>query len=305
MLRQLKPQPNIDFIVRSHRELDLRNQSAVSQFIAENKIDEIYLAAARVGGIHANDTYPADYIYDNLMMQCNVIHSAYRNGVNKLLLLGSSCIYPRLAAQPMLESELLTGKLEPTNEPYAIAKIAGIKLCESYNRQHGCDYRSVMPTNLYGENDNFHPQNSHVIPALMLRLHQAKLNGDSQMSVWGSGQARREFLHVNDMASACVYLMNLSQSQYQAALGERLSHINIGTGQDCTIQELVKIIAKVVEYNGEIVFDISKPDGAPRKLLNSDRLTKLGWSPSISLQQGLVGTYAWLLAQDSDLRGAN
>ena len=301
--RRLQSEPTAELIVRSRAELDLSCQSAVAKFFANNKIDQIYLAAAKVGGIHANDAYPADFIYTNLMIQCNVIHSAYQAGVKKLLLLGSSCIYPRMAAQPMVESELLTGALEPSNEPYAIAKIAGIKLCESYNRQYGCDYRSVMPTNLYGENDNFHPQNSHVIPGLMRRFHLAKLNNEAQVSVWGSGKPRREFLHVNDMAAACVYLMNLPQSQYRAAVDTRLSHINIGSGQDCTIKELVEIITSVVGYQGEIVFDSSKPDGTPRKLLNTERLNTLGWSASISLRQGLERTYVWFLAHHADLRG--
>ena len=303
VVRLLKLNTNVEIITRTHADLNLINQVDVNAFFKDEKIDQVYLAAAKVGGIHANDTYPADFIYDNLMIQSNVIESAYRNGVTKLLLLGSSCIYPRLADQPMNEGSLLTSSLEPTNEPYAIAKIAGIKLCESYNRQYGVDYRSVMPTNLYGENDNFHPENSHVIPAMLRRFHQAKINGDQEVLVWGSGKPMREFLYVDDMASACVHLMDLSPESYREAVDERLSHINIGTGVDCTIQELAETISRVVEYQGAIRYDSSKPDGAPRKLLDVSRLSALGWQASISLEQGLSLTYQWFLKNEQKLRG--
>lgn len=303
LLRNLESDGKIELITRAHDELDLRDQHAVHTFFHENSLDEVYFAAARVGGIHANDRYPADFIYDNLMMQCNLINAAFKAGVKRLLLLGSSCIYPRLAAQPISEAELLTGTLEPTNEPYAIAKIAGIKLCESYNRQHGTDYRSVMPTNLYGENDNFHPQNSHVIPAMMRRFHEAKMNNDAEVAVWGTGKPRREFLHVDDMAQACIHVMNLCKDDYDSATDPRLSHINIGSGEDCTIGELAKVMAKVVGFDGQLKFDISKPDGTPRKLLDVTRLTQLGWRASIGLEQGLTRTYAWFLENESSLRG--
>ena len=303
LVHQLSANPDVKILSRSHAELDLTKQDAVQTFFAENAIDEVYLAAAKVGGIHANDTCPADFIYDNLMIQSNIIHSAYQQGVTKLLLLGSSCIYPRLAEQPMTEGALLTGKLEQTNEPYAIAKIAGIKLCESYNRQYGVDYRCVMPTNLYGENDNFHPENSHVIPAMMGRFHQAKLNNDKEVVVWGSGKPKREFLYVEDMASASIHVMNISIEQYQSAINSRLSHINIGTGVDCTIKELAETIAKVVGFSGELTFDTSKPDGTPRKLLNVDLLRNLGWSYSIGLNEGLSRTYQWFKNNHEQLKG--
>ena len=300
--RQLGAVPGNQIIAHTHAELDLTRQSAVLELFANDKIDEVYLAAARVGGIFANDQFPANFIYENLMIECNVIHSAYQHGVNKLLLLGSSCIYPRLAAQPIHESELLSGALEPTNESYAIAKIAGIKLCESYNRQYGVDFRSVMPANLYGENDNFHPLYSHVIPAMMRRFHQAKIDRSSEVSVWGSGKPMREFLHVDDMASASIHVMQLADEQYRAATEPRLSHINVGTGVDCSIRELAETIAEVVGFSGELVFDTSKPDGTPRKLLNVDRLTSLGWQASITLTQGLRSTYAWYLENADTLR---
>lgn len=303
--RQLASNPDIEIISRSHAELELTDQNAVQTFFKENAIDEVYLAAAKVGGIHANDTYPADFIYDNLMVQSNVIHEAYQNGVKKILLLGSSCIYPRLAEQPISENSLLTGELEPTNEPYAIAKIAGIKMCESYNRQYGVDYRSVMPTNLYGENDNFHPQNSHVIPAMMSRFHQAKLNSEPEVIIWGSGKPMREFLHVDDMAAASIYLMDLPLDKFQSETQTRLSHINIGTGIDCTIRELAETMAVVVGYSGKLIFDTSKADGTPRKLLNVDRLKKLGWQASITLNQGLARTYSWYVEHQGDIRGQN
>lgn len=275
--------------------LDLLDQAAVRQYFRENRIDQVYLAAAHVGGIHANNAYPADFIYRNLVIQTNVIQAAHQNGIQKLLFLGSSCIYPREAAQPMSEEALLTGILEPTNEPYAIAKIAGIKLCESFNRQFGRDYRSVMPTNLYGPNDNFHPENSHVIPALLRRFHEAVLRGDERMVVWGSGNPKREFLHVNDMAAASVHVMELDADALQQATQPMLSHINVGTGHDCTIRQLAQTIAKVTGFAGELVFDTSKPDGTPRKLLDVSRLSSLGWSSTISLEAGLRDTYEWYL----------
>ncbi|MGI9277769.1 MAG: GDP-L-fucose synthase family protein, partial [Endozoicomonas sp.] len=255
-----------------------------------------------VGGIHANNAYPAEFIYENLMIECNIIHQAYAAGVKRLLFLGSSCIYPKLAQQPMVESELLNGHLEPTNEPYAIAKIAGIKLCESYNRQYEVDYRSVMPTNLYGENDNFHPENSHVIPAMMRRFHQAKMNGDKEVVVWGTGKPMREFLHVDDMAAACVHVMNLNRAIYDSHTDPMMSHINVGTGVDCTIRELAETMKQVVGFEGELVFDTSKPDGTPRKLMDVSRLERMDWKASISLRDGLADTYRWFLQNDTDLR---
>lgn len=277
IVRQLENRNDIELIIRDRTELDLMSQSAVQKFFATEKIDEIYLAAAKVGGIQANNNYPAEFIYQNLMIECNIIHAAHLAGIQKLLFLGSSCIYPKLAAQPMTEEALLTGVLEPTNEPYAIAKIAGIKLCESYNRQYGRDYRSVMPTNLYGENDNFHPENSHVIPALLRRFHEAKIRNDKEMVVWGTGKPMREFLHVDDMAAASVHVMELSDQIYQTNTQPMLSHINVGTGVDCTIRELAETMAKVVGFTGNLVFDSTKPDGTPRKLMDVSRLAKLGW----------------------------
>lgn len=303
LVRQLKKQPDIQLIVRSRNELNLLDQHAVQEFFKAESIDQVYLAAAKVGGIHANNQYPAEFIYENLMIEANIIHAAHLAGVQKLLFLGSSCIYPKMAAQPMTEAALLTGTLEPTNEPYAIAKIAGIKLCESYNRQYGRDYRSVMPTNLYGENDNFHPENSHVIPAMMRRFHEAKLANASQVVVWGSGKPMREFLHVNDMAAASVHVMNLDNAIYQANTQPMLSHINVGTGLDCTIRELAETMQKVVGFEGELVFDISKPDGTPRKLMDVSRLKALGWQASISLKDGLAITYEWFLRHQECLRG--
>ncbi|WP_293663001.1 GDP-L-fucose synthase [Rhodoferax sp. OV413] len=284
-----------DLLVRPHLALDLCNQAAVNQFFETERPTQVYLAAAKVGGIHANNTYPADFIYQNLMMQANVVEAAFRNGVKKLLFLGSSCIYPRLAPQPMAESALLTGTLEPTNEPYAIAKIAGIKLCESYNRQygqsHGIDYRSVMPTNLYGPGDNYHPENSHVIPALIRRFHEAKERGDPSVSVWGSGTPRREFLFVDDMAAACVHVMNLPHEEYAKHTSPMQSHINVGCGDDVPISELAHLVSQTVGYSGAIGFDSSKPDGAPRKLMDSARLKTLGWQPRVALQDGLRLAY--------------
>ncbi|NRB37892.1 MAG: GDP-L-fucose synthase [Pseudomonadales bacterium] len=301
--RQLEAQGITNIISRTHAELDLCNQQAVNDFMAAEKPDYVVLAAAKVGGIHANNTYPADFIYENLMMQANVIHAAFKAGCQNLLFLGSSCIYPKMAAQPMTENSLLTGTLEATNEPYAIAKIAGIKLCESYNRQYGTNYRSVMPTNLYGENDNFHPENSHVIPAMMRRFHEAKLNGDKEVVVWGTGTPMREFLHVDDMAAASIHVMQLDDATYQANTEAMLSHINVGTGIDCTIRELAETMQSVVGFEGELVFDTTKPDGTPRKLMDVSRLKDLGWQASISLEQGLADTYQWFLQQlEGDLR---
>lgn len=300
--RELAKYTDIELVLRSRAELDLTSQQAVADFFATEQIDQVYLAAAKVGGIHANNTYPADFIYENLMMECNIIHGAHLAGVQKLLFLGSSCIYPKLAAQPMTEAALLTGTLEATNEPYAIAKIAGIKLCESYNRQFGRDYRSVMPTNLYGENDNFHPENSHVIPALMRRFHEAKLCGDNAVVVWGSGTPMREFLHVDDMAGASIHVMELADEVYQANTEAMLSHINVGTGVDCTIRELAETMAKVVGFGGEVVFDATKLDGTPRKLMDVSRLATLGWRFTHSLEAGLTLTYQWFLEHQDAFR---
>lgn len=302
IVRQLQARGFTRIVTRTHAELNLVDQAAVRQFMAAEKPDAVVLAAARVGGIHANNTYPADFIYDNLMMQANVIEAAHANDCQHLLFLGSSCIYPKLAEQPMTEHALLTGTLESTNEPYAIAKIAGIKLCESYNRQHGRDYRSVMPTNLYGENDNFHPLNSHVIPAMMRRFHEAKQQGLPQVVVWGTGKPMREFLHVDDMAAASIHVLLLDNATYQANTEPMLSHINVGTGVDCTIAELAHTMARVVGYAGELVFDATKPDGTPRKLMNVDRLKALGWQYSIGLEEGLARTYAWFLQHEELLR---
>ena len=301
--RILATRGNIELVTRTHAELDLTSQKAVQDFFAKERIDQVYLAAAKVGGIHANNTYPAEFIYQNLMIESNIIHSAHLSGVQNLLFLGSSCIYPKLATQPMEESALLTGILEATNEPYAIAKIAGIKLCESYNRQYGRDYRSVMPTNLYGMNDNFHPENSHVIPALMRRFHEAKEAGESEVVVWGTGTPMREFLYVDDMAAASVYVMELDHSKYQANTQPMLSHINVGTGVDCTIKEMAETMAKVTGFKGQIVFDSTKPDGTPRKLMDVSRLKKMGWQYHYSLQDGLELTYKWYLANIDSFRG--
>jgi GDP-L-fucose synthase len=302
IVRQLQEHGDAELILRSRAELDLTSQSAVAEFFKTEQIDEVYLAAAKVGGIIANNTYPADFIYENLMIECNIIHSAHVVGIQKLLFLGSSCIYPKLAEQPMAETALLTGTLEPTNEPYAIAKIAGIKLCESYNRQYGRDYRSVMPTNLYGPHDNFHPENSHVIPALLLRFHEAKLNGDKEVVAWGSGKPMREFLHVDDMAAASIHVMELDKTTYDINTEPMLSHINVGTGVDCTIRELVETVAKVTGFEGKIRFDATKPDGAPRKLMNVDRLKALGWKYSQGLEDGLSNAYQWFLDNQQNFR---
>jgi GDP-L-fucose synthase len=302
IIRQLEQIADIEIIVRTRQELDLTNQQAVLDFFNQEKIDQVYLAAAKVGGIAANNTYPADFIYQNLMIQCNIIHSAHLAGIQQLLFLGSSCIYPKLARQPMAESALLTGTLEETNEPYAVAKIAGIKLCESYNRQYGRDYRSVMPTNLYGAHDNFHPENCHVIPALIRRFHEAKLNNDKEVIAWGSGKPMREFLYVDDMAAASIHVMELAKSIYDANTEPMLSHINVGTGVDCTIRELVETVAKVVGFNGNIKFDKTKPDGAPRKLMEVSRLKSLDWEYSVSLEAGLEKSYQWFIENQNNLR---
>lgn len=302
IVRALHERGQTDIVTRTHAELDLTNQAAVRTFFTEEKPDQVYLAAARVGGIHANNTYPAEFIYTNLMIEANVIDAAFQSGVKKLLFLGSSCIYPKLAPQPMREDALLTGMLEPTNEPYAIAKIAGIKLCESYNRQygasHGVDYRSVMPTNLYGPGDNYHPENSHVIPALIRRFHEAKLANASSVAIWGSGTPKREFLYVDDMATACVHVMNLGQATYTQHTRPMLSHINVGSGVEVTISELAEIIGKAVGYRGKIVFDANKPDGPPRKLMASSRLIAMGWQAKVSLPAGLEMAYGDFLKNE-------
>lgn len=297
LYRELSTDLDNNLIIASRSELDLTNQSQVHDFFQDNEIDQVYLAAAKVGGIHANNTFPAEFIYKNLMIETNIIEAAHQANVQKLLSLGSSCIYPKYATQPMAEDALLTGELESTNEPYAIAKIAGIKLCESYNRQYGRDYRSVMPTNLYGINDNFHPDNSHVIPALIRRFHEAKVTDQPSVTVWGSGRPKREFLYVNDMAQACVFVMNLGNDTYRAHTQPMLSHINVGTGEDCTIAELAYTIAEVVDYQGDIVFDTTKPDGTPRKLLDVSRIHSMGWRAKTSLKEGLHKTYSWYLEQ--------
>ena len=297
IVRQLQKDPANEVITATREEIDLTNQVAVDDFLAQHKVDQIYLAAAKVGGIHANNTYPADFIYKNLMIQANVIHAAHSTNVQKLLFLGSSCIYPKLAEQPMSESALLTGALEPTNEPYAIAKIAGIKLCESYNRQHGRDYRSVMPTNLYGPGDNYHPENSHVIPALIRRFHEAKQKNLPEVVAWGTGSPRREFLYVDDMAEASLFVMNLDEENYLASTQPTLSHINVGSGVECSIKDLTEMIADTVGYTGEIIWDKTKPDGAPRKLLNVGKLAKLGLKAKTQLNSGLSYTYKEFLKE--------
>ena len=302
IVRQLEKEGFNNILMRAHNELDLCDQSAVQAFFAKEKPEYVILAAAKVGGIYANNTYPAEFIYENMMIEANIVHASYRNDVKRLLFLGSSCIYPKLAEQPMREDVLLTNALEPTNEPYAIAKIAGIKLCESYNRQYGTDYRSVMPTNLYGQGDNFHPENSHVIPALLRRFHEAKLNSDSTVTVWGTGNAKREFLHVDDMAAASLFVLQLDDKVYKANTEMMLSHINIGTGLDCSIREMAETIKKVVGFEGELIFDTSKPDGPPRKLLDVSRLKAMGWQSSISLEEGLSSTYQWFVENEGHFR---
>lgn len=301
--RQLSLRDDIELVVKTHKELDLTVQKDVDAFFEQEKIDQVYLAAAKVGGIYANNTFPAEFIYQNLMIESNIIHSAHKAGIQKLLFLGSSCIYPKFAKQPMNESALLTGILEPTNEPYAIAKIAGIKLCESYNRQYGRDYRSVMPTNLYGINDNFHPENSHVIPALMRRFHEAKESGAPEVIVWGTGTPMREFLYVDDMAAASVHVMELDEAIYQQNTQPMLSHINVGTGVDCSIREMAETMASVVGYQGKIVFDVTKPDGTPRKLMDVTRLKNLGWQYRYNLHEGLSLTYKWFVENINSFRG--
>jgi GDP-L-fucose synthase len=295
IIRRLQEIGDIQIVTATHSELDLTHQRAVQDFFATRAIDEVYLAAAKVGGIHANSTYPAEFLYENLMVEANVIHSAHMAGVQKLLFLGSSCIYPKHATQPMREDTLLTGVLEPTNEPYAIAKIAGIKLCESYNRQYGHDYRSVTPTNLYGPHDNFHLENSHVIPALLRRFHDAVEREDLEITIWGSGTPMREFLHVDDMAAASMYVMNLDEAIYLSHTQPMLSHINVGTGIDCTIRQLAETIAKVTGFKGRLIFDTTKPDGTLRKLMDVSRLKRMGWQATIPLEEGLHNAYAWFL----------
>ena len=304
IMRQLQARQNagtdISIVTRTSAELDLKDQTSVRDFMQSERPDQVILAAAKVGGIVANNTYPAQFIYENLMIECNVIHQAYAAGVHKLLQLGSSCIYPKLADQPMREDALLTGTLEPTNEPYAVAKIAGIKLCESYNRQYGVDYRSVMPTNLYGPGDNFHPENSHVLPALIRRFHEAAQSDANEVVIWGTGTPMREFLHVDDMAAASLFVMDLDVETYKRETQEMLSHINVGSGTDVTIRELAETVARVTGYKGRLSFDTTKPDGTPRKLMDVSRLARLGWTYSIPLGDGIKGTYDWFLAQSGD-----
>lgn len=306
IIRELRSRGRNNIVTRTHAELDLTDQQAVHNFFSQERPHQVYLAAAKVGGIHANNTYPAQFIYDNLMIQNNVIHQAFLAGVKKLLFLGSSCIYPKLAVQPMSEDALLTGKLEPTNEPYAVAKIAGIKMCESYNREygatHGIDYRSVMPTNLYGPGDNYHPENSHVIPALIQRFHEAKNANLPEVIIWGTGTPRREFLYVDDMASASVFLMQLDKQAYDRITEPMQSHINVGYGSDISIADLALAVSHTVGYNGNIKFDVSKQDGAPRKLMNSSRLQHLGWRPSVNLLSGLQSTYVDLIENELSYR---
>lgn len=293
IVRQLESRGFTNLLMRKHKELDLTNQAEVQNFFTQENPDYVILAAAKVGGIHANNTYPADFIYQNMMIEANVINSAYKNKVKRLLFLGSTCIYPKAVEQPMREDALLTGLLEPTNEPYALAKIAGIKLCESYNRQHNTDFRSVMPTNLYGVNDNFHPENSHVIPALMRRFHEAKVNNDAEVVVWGSGKAMREFLYVDDMAEASLFVLELDEKTYQANTQPMLSHINVGTGKDVTIKEMAEAMKEVVGFKGNLTFDITKPDGSLRKLIDVSRLSNMGWNYDVDLEAGLSKTYKW------------
>lgn len=302
ILRQLQARGKTDILTRTHAELDLTDQAAVRKFMQAERPDVVILAAAKVGGIMANNSYPADFIYQNLMIEANVIHQAFDAGVTHLLQLGSSCIYPRAVPQPMREDALLTGVLEPTNEPYAIAKIAGIKLCESYNRQHGTDYRSVMPTNLYGPGDNFHPENSHVLPALIRRFHEATQSGAEEVLIWGTGTPRREFLHVNDMAAASLFVLELSKADYEANTQPMLSHINVGSGTDISILELAQKVAAITGYTGRIVTDPTKPDGTLRKLMDISRLNQMGWSPQTGLDQGITETYQWFLDHGNSYR---
>ena len=303
LVRKLQKDGYTNLLLRTRQELDLCDPGAVMSFFENEKPEHVFLAAAKVGGIHANDTYPADFITENIQIQTNIISNAFRTDSKSLLFLGSSCIYPRECPQPMKEGYLLTGALEPTNEPYAIAKIAGIKMCESYNRQWGTDFRSVMPTNLFGPGDNFHPENSHVLPALLRRIHEAKESGADKVTIWGSGKPMREFLHVDDLASACLHVMNLDRGAYRSQILPMLSHINIGTGKDCTIRELAETISKVVGFEGKIEFDTSKPDGMPRKLLNVSKINALGWRAGITLEEGIRDTYGWFLENKASIRG--
>ena len=303
IVRQLEAAGDCEIVTRRRATLDLLSQSDVQAFFKDAQIDQVYLAAAKVGGIQANNNFPAEFIYENLMIEANVIHGAHCANVQKLLFLGSSCIYPKLTPQPMREDALLTGVPEPTNEPYAIAKIAGIKMCESYNRQYGRDYRSVMPTNLYGAHDNFHPENSHVIPALLRRFHEAVAQNTAEITIWGSGTPMREFLHVDDMAAASVFVMEISREAYGAQTDPMLSHINVGTGVDCTIRDLTETISTVTGFTGQLVFDHTKPDGAPRKLMDTSKLNAFGWSPTIGLREGLQSSYDWFVANQDEFRG--
>ena len=298
IVRQLKSLGHPHLLTRTRQQLDLLDQQSVREFFSAEKIDQVYLAAARVGGIHANNSYPAQFIYENLQIATNVIHAAYQHKVSRLLYLGSSCVYPRDAQQPIREEALLTGMLEPTNEPYAIAKIAGIKLCESYNRQYDCDFRCVMPTNLYGPGDNFHPQNSHVVPGLIRRIHRAAVQGHEEVVVWGTGLPRREFLHVDDMAAACVHVMNLDGQLLKSSVPAMLSHINVGSGVDCSIHELAELLAELLGFRGRLVYDDSYPDGTPRKLLDVSLLESLGWRASIGLKEGMRMTCDWYLGRE-------
>ena len=302
LCRHLSTDSGVELITRNRSDLNLSDQQAVADFFSHQHIDQVYLAAAKVGGIHANNTYPADFISQNLAIELSVIDAAFKAEVGQLLFLGSSCIYPRDSSQPINEEQLLTGPLEPTNEQYAIAKIAGIKLCEGYNRQHGTDYRSVMPTNLYGPGDNFHPENSHVVPALIRRFHEAVERGDDEIVIWGTGTPMREFLHVDDMAAACVHVMSIAQSDYDAVVSQRCSHVNVGTGVDCTIRELAETISRITHFKGQLVFDTSKPDGTPRKLLDVARIHNLGWQHEIDLETGLQSAYDWFKDPASELR---
>jgi GDP-L-fucose synthase len=304
IVRNLQSSGRVHVLTATRDELDLQNQAAVAAYFREHRIDTVYLAAAKVGGIYANNAFPAEFIYENLMIEMNVIHAAHSSGIQRLLFLGSSCIYPKAADQPMREDSLLTGPLEPTNEPYAIAKIAGIKICESYNRQYGRDYRSVMPTNLYGPHDNYHPTNSHVVPALLRRFHEAAVLEKEEVVIWGTGTPKREFLHVDDMAAACVHVMNLDDAVLREHTRPMMSHINVGTGVDCTIRELAETVARVTNYRGRLVFDTSKPDGTPRKLLDVTKLTALGWHSSISLEVGLRDAYRWFTENQDKFRQA-
>lgn len=304
ILRQLEARQasgeNLELVTRRHQELDLTDQAQVAAFFRQERPDQVILAAAKVGGIQANNSYPAQFIYENLMIECNIVHAAYQAGVHRLLQLGSSCIYPKAVEQPMREDALLTGVLEPTNEPYAIAKIAGIKLCESYNRQYGTDYRSVMPTNLYGPGDNFHLENAHVLPALIYRFHEARVSRREEVTIWGTGTPRREFLHVDDMAAASLFVMDLPPEIYQRETDPMLSHINVGCGEDISILELAQLVARVTGFEGRITLDPSRPDGTPRKLMDVSKLKRLGWQATITLEDGIRDTYAWFLEQGLD-----